>query len=460
LLQNGTQAIFTGIDSSGNSLNPFLSPDGASIYASFGVGPGVDQAAFIKTYVDPSAIKPAGLDDGSASLVAFVEGYDAGLRVDTGLAADDIKPTYSVAQAWARFQELPNEAKAIFTQKTLFGILAEVGKDYNDDTSQFKGQYARGYAAINALFPASLGYTSNGLGGGSNGAEQQVSTGDLDLRGSTIQTQHGGDIYILGPGGQALLGGTSAPPPATNSSGALLDGPNTQGILTLQQGGISMFTDGSTLLAQSRIFTEQGGDVTIWSSNGDINAGKGAKTTSEIPPVSYLCTLDAWCFENPAGQVSGAGIATLQTIPDAPEGSVYLMAPRGTVDAGDAGIRVSGNLVIAAAHVANADNVQVKGDAVGLPVVQSVNIGALNAASSAASAATKAAEDVARQQQSDARDRQPSIISVQVIGDNPSASIDALHENGYDPSSPVQVVRRAGKAGDGLTSAERARMAQ
>ncbi|APG06044.1 hypothetical protein BJI69_20500 [Luteibacter rhizovicinus DSM 16549] len=460
LIQNGTPSILTGIDSSGNSLNPFLSSDGASIYASFGVGPGIDQVAFIKAYVDPSAVKPPGLDDGSASLVAFVEDYDAGLVVDTGLAVDDVKPTYSVAQAWARFQELPDEAKAIYTQKALFGILAQVGKDYNDDTSPFKGQYARGYAAINALFPASLGYTANGLGGGSNGAEQRVSTGDLDLRGSTIQTQHGGDISILGPGGEALLGGTSAPPPATDFGGNLLDGPNTQGILTLQKGGISMFTDGSTLLAQSRIFTEQGGDVTIWSSNGDINAGKGAKTTSEIPPVSYLCTLDAWCFENPAGQVSGAGIATLQTVPDAPEGSVYLMAPRGTVDAGDAGIRVSGNLVVAAAHVANADNVQVKGDSVGLPVVQGVNVGALNAASSAASAATKAAEDVARQQQSDARDRQPSIISVQVMGDNPSASVDTPRDNVYDASSPVQVVRRAGKAGDGLTAAERARMAQ
>ena len=220
-----------------------------------------------------------------------------------------------------------------------------------------------------------------------------------------------------------------------------------------------MFTDGSTLLAQSRVFTEQGGDVTIWSSNGDINAGKGAKTTSEIPPVSYLCTTDAWCFQNPAGQVSGAGIATLQTVAGAPEGAVYLMAPRGTVDAGDAGIRVSGNLVIAAAHVANADNVQVKGDAVGLPVVQSVNVGALNAASSAASAATKAAEDVARQQQADARDRQPSVISVQVLGDNPSASVDSARNGAYDPSSPVQVMRR-GSANDQLTPAERARLTQ
>ncbi|UPG87512.1 filamentous hemagglutinin family protein [Luteibacter aegosomatis] len=457
LLAPAGEGVYTGIDTVGNIFNPHLSGQGASIVASYGVAPGIDTAAFIARYIDPAAPKPAGLDDGSAALVTFVEGYDAGLGVDTGLLADRHVPDYTVDEAWARFQSLPGEAKAVFVQQTLFRVLAQVGKDYGDASSPFAGQYVRGYDALNTLFPASLGYTANGLDGGSNGARQLVHTGDLDIRGSTIQTQRGGDVSLLAPGGEALLGSSSAPPVIVDPRGNVLAGPNTQGILTLQRGNVSMFGDGSTLLAQSRIFTEQGGDVTIWSSNGDINAGKGAKTSSEIPPVRYLCTIDAWCLQDAAGQVSGAGIATLQTVAGAPEGSVYLMAPRGTVDAGDAGIRVSGNLVVAAAHVANADNVQVKGESIGLPVVQSVNVGALNAASSAASAATKAAEDVARQQQSDARDRMPSIISVQVLGGDPSASIDGTRRGvGYDPNGPVQVVRRG--RNDGLTPEERSRM--
>ncbi|MDR6644712.1 filamentous hemagglutinin family protein [Luteibacter sp. 1214] len=451
----GNTGVISGIDTVGNVFNPNLPPEGASIYAMYGVGPGLDRAAFIARYVDPSAVKPGGLDDGSATLVAFVEAYDAGLRREDGA-----QPVYSVDEAWARFQQLPVEAQSIFVGKTFTRILAQVGRDYGDANSPYAGQYARGYDAVNTLFPASLGYTANGLGGGDNGAQQLVHTGDLDIRGSTIQTQRGGDVSVLAPGGQALLGSVSAPPTIVDNLGKVLAGPNTLGILTLRDGSISMFADGSTLLAQSRIFTEQGGDVTIWSSNGDINAGKGAKTSSEIPPANYLCTLDGWCAQDPSGQVSGAGIATLQTTPGAPAGNAYLMAPRGTVDAGDAGIRVAGNLVIAAAHVANADNVQVKGDAVGLPVVQAVNVSALNAASSAASAATKAAEDVARQQQSDARDRMPSTISVQVLGNDPSASIDGAPRGGYDTGSPVQVVRSVGHAGDGLTQAERARVSR
>jgi hypothetical protein len=214
------------------------------------------------------------------------------------------------------------------------------------------------------------------------------------------------------------------------------------GVLTLREGDINIFTDRSVQLAQSRIFTEQGGDIVAWSSNGDINAGKGAKTTTEIPPLSFLCDLDAYCLINPSGEVSGAGIATLQTIAGAASGNAYLMAPRGTVDAGDAGIRVSGNLVIAAAQVANADNIQVQGEKIGVPIAQSVNIGALNAASAAAGAVSHVAEDMANRQRDDARNQQPSVISVHVLGygaqDNNGAQVSP--NTGYDSDSPVQIL--------------------
>ncbi|SHI25192.1 Filamentous haemagglutinin family outer membrane protein [Pollutimonas bauzanensis] len=39
---------------------------------------------------------------------------------------------------------------------------------------------------------------------------------------------------------------------------------------------------------------------------------------------------------------TGAGIATLAPIADVPPGNMDLIAPEGTVDAGEAGIRVSG----------------------------------------------------------------------------------------------------------------------
>ncbi|WP_266157144.1 filamentous haemagglutinin family protein [Dyella silvatica] len=455
----------TGIDSIGNALNPYLPHKSADIGVLFGVKPGIATADFIARYVDD----PAGVEGvGSLlpDLVDFMNQRLAGQVVDTGYAKDQQQVQLSAAQARALFAAQPDYVQRMFVQQELFKILAIVGADYNKLGSPYYQQYARGYAALGTLFPASLGYTANGSGqGGINGAAKTVDTGDLDIRSSTIQTQQGGNISILGPGGQALLGSASAPPVITDDQGNVLAGPNSMGVLTLEQGHVNMFTDRSVLLAQSRIFTEQGGDLVIWSSNGDINAGQGAKTTAEIPPPTYLCTVDAWCRIDARGQVSGAGIATLQSVPGAAVGSVYLVAPRGTVDAGDAGIRVSGNLVVAAAQVANADNIQVQGEKIGVPVVQSVNVSALSAASAAASAINQAADDMSRKQQDDARSKQPSIISVQVLGFGDKTSSVESRPSGadYDPHSPIQVLG-AGRLSDAkrqvLTAAERQRLAE
>jgi hypothetical protein len=80
-------------------------------------------------------------------------------------------------------------------------------------------------------------------------------------------TQLGGDINILGPGGGITVG--------TNSRDTLA--PNQEGILTLGGGSIRAFTDGSIMVNQSRIMTEQGGDIGLFSANGDISAGSGRR---------------------------------------------------------------------------------------------------------------------------------------------------------------------------------------
>jgi filamentous hemagglutinin family protein len=430
----------TGIETIGDALNGYLPHDGASIDVLFGVGPGVDTSNFLTRYLS----NPNGVDGfGSLlpDLVTFMEQQEDGQVVDTGFAQDQLNVVLTTQQAEAAFQQLPTYVQQQFVQQEFFKLLADVGADYNDPSSPYYHQYARGYAAIESLFPASFGYTDNGAGnGGLNGEAQTVDTGDLDIRNSTIQTQQGGNISILGPGGQALIGSVDAPPVITNSNGVVVAGPNSMGVLTLEQGNVDIFTDRSLLLAQSRIFTEQGGDMVIWSSNGDINAGQGAKTVAVIPPPTYLCDLDAFCLIDAKGEVTGAGIATLQTTPGAAPGNVYLIAPRGTVDAGDAGIRVSGNLVVAAAQVLNAVNIQVQGTKIGVPVAQTVNVGALTSAAAAAGAVSKVAQNMVQQQQNDALSKQPSIIAVQVLGFGDSSSMINENSNGYDPDSPVQVL--------------------
>ncbi|MGY4208612.1 filamentous hemagglutinin family protein [Burkholderia sp. PvR073] len=454
--------LLTGINATGNASNPNLPHDSANVNILFGVSPGIDTGTFISKYIDPAG-SIAGVPSTASDLIAFVQQYEAGNVVDTGLVKDQrVSEPLDAMQAWSKFKDLPSYVQQIFAEQVLFNVLTRVGEDYNNAASPYFQKYARGYDAINTLFPASFGYTANNLGGGGNGTNKSIDTGDLDIRNTTIQTQQGGNISILGPGGQALVGSASAPPQITDSSGNVVVGPGAMGILTLEKGNVNIFTDRSVLLAQSRIFTEQGGDMTIWSSNGDINAGKGAKSSADTPAPQYVCDPNHYCTVDARGQVTGAGIATLQSVPGIPLGTINLIAPRGTVDAGDAGIR-AGNLNVAALHVVNADNIQVTGNATGIPLVQAVNTGALTAASAAASAATQVAQDIAKNNASGGTVRRWTIsVQVEGFGDaGGDGSKKHRQQVGYDPSNSVSIIG-FGKAGAAqraaLTEGERTKL--
>ena len=141
----------------------------------------------------------------------------------------------------------------------------------------------------------------------------------------------------------------------------------------------------------SRVMTTFGGDILAWSEQGDINAGRGSRTTLLYTPPRRV--YDGWAnvILSPQAPASGAGIATLNPIAEVPPGDVDLIAPLGTIDAGEAGIRVSGNINLAALQVLNAANIQVQGTSTGVPTVQGPPAGALTAASNTAAASQQAA---------------------------------------------------------------------
>jgi hypothetical protein len=100
---------------------------------------------------------------------------------------------------------------------------------------------------------------------------------------------------------------------------------------------------------------------------------------------------------------------------------VALIAPVGTVDAGDAGIRSSGNLSIAAAVVQNASNIQVQGSSTGVPAAApsaAPPVAAMASTSDTAGAAAAAAESAIDQARPTEQkvEEVPSLIVVEVIG--------------------------------------------
>ena len=137
--------------------------------------------------------------------------------------------------------------------------------------------------------------------------------------------------------------------------------------------------------------------------------------------------------------VSGSGIGALETRKDAPIGDVYLIAPNGEVNAGDAGIRSAGNLLIAAQRVVGADNIQVGGVATGVPV-ESASLGGALAGVSGIGDASKATDEQTKalsnaagdgdKAMKEARDAlanfRPSFITVEVMGFGSSGESSGL----------------------------------
>jgi hypothetical protein len=408
-----------GIISVGNQWNPFLPSAGANLIVMFGVSKGEDLDALRDAYVAPGSAANT-LGDYSALLLTWMQQNAA-----SSLVADFGTTNVTPDQAYAAFLTLPQVRQEVFLINDVY--FNEL-KATADPSSPSYLKYSRGYAAVNTLFPASLGYTANSLEGGLGSSGALVTTGNLDLRLATIETQEGGSISILGPGGRVIAGSdvaTAAQAARRTSDDARLYGGSVlptgmpsviqsipagyEGVLTLRGGDINTFTDSDFILNQSRLFTEQGGNISMWSSNGDLNAGQGPKTSANFPPIVVHLDQDAVVTVDELGGVTGAGIASLETTPNSPPGNVFLIAPRGTVDAGDAGVRVSGNLSVAALFVLNADNFKVSGTSVGLPTVPAPNIGALTTANNTivptkVDSPTNPASD------------QPSIIIVEFLG--------------------------------------------
>ncbi|MEW7859080.1 filamentous hemagglutinin family protein [Pseudomonas chlororaphis] len=406
-----------------SSLGPVVAGDsrpGASIVMQAGVGTaGLDYLKFVTPYLDPSNQAEAGVPL-AEQRGKVAKSYEAQLLQ---WLKEHFAFEGSGDEARGYFASLPAEQQRVFARRVYFEELREGGREYNDANGPRFGSFLRSRNAIASLLP-----TKDVAG------NPIVYDGDITMYGGAgVHTLFGGDIQMLTPGGQQVFGIEGEAPPAT------------AGVITQGAGDIQLYSQGSILLGQSRVMTTFGGSILGWSNAGDINAGRGSKTTVIYTPPKRV--YDNWGNVTLSSNVpsSGAGIATLAPIAEVPAGDIDLLAPLGTIDAGEAGIRVSGNVNIFALQVVNAANIQTQGKSSGIPVVASVNTGALTSASSAASSATQAAEDVARQQQAAARQNMPSVFSVQVLSFGqerlaPTQDGASRANPGYNPDSPVQVL--------------------
>jgi filamentous hemagglutinin len=381
---------WNGITSVGNARNPGLPFQGADLVLGAGIA------------------APSGLGSGSAlKLQAFADEILSGPSADaylkelrenlsySGLPADLNLTKQSLS---AGSDLLTAEQKALLQTRLFYLVLRDTGRGFNDPKSPGYRSYAAGEKAIAKVF-----------GSGE-------STGSITAWSRDIRTKNGGDISILAPGGGVKLASTQPPNLTT-----------TPGIVTEHGGVINLFTKANVDLGIGRIFTLRGGDILIWSDKGNIAAGSSAKTVASAPPARVLFDPQSGdVITDLAGLSTGGGIGVLDTVAGIPPGNVDLLAPSGFIDAGDAGIRSSGNLNLAAQEIRNADNIMVGGISVGAPAPAAPAAAAPAApppaaappaASTAAAANNAAADSASKKSQNTAQaDQTPSVFSIDILG--------------------------------------------
>ncbi|MET0534050.1 MAG: filamentous hemagglutinin family protein, partial [Steroidobacter sp.] len=348
-----------GLTTTGRLLNPAIqAEEGADLNVLVGMGRDMNINAFVDDVIGESS-------ELREALLKFMIARTG----DRNLAYD---------AAESGFKALDPSTQRSLVLDLFYGELVGAGRDANRIGDE---GYLRGYRAIDALFPGSR----------PEEGETNPYHGDLTMAFSRIYTLSGGDVSIAVPGGLVNVG-LANPPPTINTRDA-----SQLGIVAQRAGSVRIFTNDDVLVNQSRVFTLLGGDIAIWSTFGDIDAGRGSKSSLSAPPPGVLVDANGQITLNFAGAVTGSGIRTIITDESVEPGDVDLIAPQGIVNAGEAGIGAAGNLNIAAKLVVGLDNIDVGGLSTGVPAETSglgASLASVSAAaSSSSSASASAAED-------------------------------------------------------------------
>jgi filamentous hemagglutinin len=348
----------SGIVTVGNLYNPSLAAGGASVSVLTGATiANADLTDFIADYLANSATY-------DSLLISYVQ-------------ARTSAPVTTKAGALAVFDALSPEQQFQLCEQILYDEIRTGGRAAAA-AGPNHGNYSRSFLALSTLFP-------NSTTAGGPDAATSVYPGSLSLFFSQIYTFDGGDISLLTPGGSVDVG-LSTPPLAFGISKT----PSQLGIVAQSTGNINSVSYGNFLVNQSRVFAADGGDILVWSTDGNVDAGRGAKTAISAPAPTVTFNAQGQIQTNFPAALQGSGIQALATTDGVSPGDVDLYAPQGVVNASDAGI-VAGNLTIGATAVLGRNNITVSGVSVGVPVDASGLGASLAGSSSVGSSAATAA---------------------------------------------------------------------
>lgn len=389
----------SGILSLANTVNPNLADKSANVTLLAGLGKsGTNIDGFVSTYIDPTGSGPASLQGDPQALANYRQSTATRVQDYMNEISSSKNPAtgkpYTAQEAMTAFLTLDTTRKEIFALRQFQAELLEAGREYINTAST-----GRSDDVIASLFSA------------------KDYAGDLLMYQSQIRTSRDGNISLFAPGGLINAG------VASNSS---LE--HDIGVVTEKGGNIGAYAEGNFLVNQSKVITQYGSDILIWSNHGDIDAGRGSKAAQSVPERVVSINANGDVTVEVKGVASGSGIRAQTYDPDGPNGpqqgprledaTVALFAPRGVLDAGEAGI-VAGSFIGGALQVLNSSNITVSGSSSGLPVADTSSLAgaALSSASTSAGAANTMTENLGNQMnnQNVAPKELPPIVTVKTI---------------------------------------------
>ncbi len=328
----GTSA---GVSTRANLLNPILAANGASISVAAGVSGGGEQdAAFITKYIDTSS-------QFDAQVIAYMQSLGA-------------SPAIDAATAKQQLNALTPQLQRTFLEGLFFDLLRQYGRLASASSSSGVGDLSGAYAAISTLFP---GANPDLAAGQSN-----PYSGNIELYFSRIYTEQGGNIDLMAPGGEINVGLALAP-----TSFGINKAPDQLGIVAQTTGDVNALAYKDFLVNQSRVFAADGGNILIWSTEGNIDAGRGAKTAISAPALNIAYDDNGQPTVTLRAAIAGSGIQALAATPGVDAGSVDLYAPHGVINANDAGI-AGGNLFVVTPVPFTCSNCSISGKSTGVEV--------------------------------------------------------------------------------------------
>lgn len=438
-----------GVETVGNLYNTTLPSTGASVKLAAGLDASLDTAGlagFLNTYLAASGA-PSGAnyrddlvnyirqtlkqgDDVSysdADALSLLQGFSEKGQiafVKTVLAQEFARtylaPGKAYAASWALAAADAGVAPDVYAGKTfermrddiLFNELklAGIAGSAAKGAAAKEAGYAPGYKAIElAGYGAPFGFIGN-----------------IDLIESKVQTKRGGGIKFFAPGGGVNVG-LSADVSSVTGQAKPAD---QRGVVALAGGDIQAFMDRDFLVNAQKVFVIGKGDILLWSSNGNIDSGKGSNNTVTVPPLEAKIDQDGnVVFELPT-LATGSGIGILDASDGAADGTAFLFAPRGEVIALDAFIRAP-SVFFDPEKIRGADNViGVSANPVSAPAVAGVaGLGSTSNPNEAQSTGNQAPKTGEREKS--------SILTVEVLamGDGSASVEDAEDGDDSDPEN-------------------------